>query len=271
VNNLRRLFRKYDLQIVFASAITIGLILYSLNQTREFGLNFLTEISGVAITVFLVDRIMKRRERKKTASIDLRILKDLQLISASHFSIWKHLAWKYLPEAQISNEKDLIDLYPQILSNTRISESFEIVSIHHPESWKLFFHGKTIKDCFENYHMAMTEDIQSFLDNFKSYLEPQLLDALFEVLESDYYRSIKSISQSEETEHVIAGFGLDPDKLDSYLDADNVDHIKRMFEILSYSLMLKNKVTEFMHVKYEPYDIKTYFRNPTLVYQTQKE
>jgi hypothetical protein len=99
-------------------------------------------------------------------------------------------------------------------------------------------------------------------------LEPQLLDTLFEVVESDYYRSIKSISQSEETEHVIAGFGLDPDKLDSYLDADNVDHIKRMFDILSYSLKLKYKVAEFVTVKYEAYDIKTYFKNPTRVYQT---
>ena len=110
MNRSKQVFRKYDLQIVFISAILISILLYSFNYTREFGLNFLTEISGVAITVFLVDRILKRRERKKTVAIDQRILRDVQSIIASYYSIWKHLVWKYLPDEKIENENENITI-----------------------------------------------------------------------------------------------------------------------------------------------------------------
>src|SRR5689334_20487445 len=195
MNRSRRIFRKYDLQIVFISAAIISIVLYSFKNTREFGLNFFTEISGVAVTVLLVDRILKRRERKKTVAIDQRILKELQSIVASHFSIWKHLCWKYFPEAVIRNERDLLEIYPRLVNVINVSHTLDVISIHHPESWKLFFHDKTIKECFENYYITMSEDIKSFIDNFKAYMEPHLLDTLLEVMESDYFRTIKSVYQ----------------------------------------------------------------------------
>lgn len=268
MNRSKRIFRKYDLQIVFISAILISVILYLFNSTREFGLNFLTEISGVAITVLLVDRILKRRERKRTVAIDQRILKELQSIVASHFSIWKHLLWKYFPETVVCNEHDLLGVYPKLVSTVNISHTLDVISIHHPESWKLFFHDKTIKQCFENYHLTMSEDIKSFIDNFKAYLEPHLLDTLLDVMESDYFRTIKSVYQSE-TSHVIQEFGLDPYKLDSYLEAENTDHIRRMLSLLTYSDRLKNSITEFISIQYEPYDINTYFKNPVQAYQVK--
>ena len=94
------IFKKHDLLITFILSTVFGLVLYAFSATREFGINFITEFAGVWITVFLINRIIEKRERKKRVSIDLRILKDTQSIVASYFSIWKHLVWNTTPPAR---------------------------------------------------------------------------------------------------------------------------------------------------------------------------
>src|SRR3954468_17830296 len=111
---LKDIFKRYDLIVVFAISTIIGLTLYAYPQTRDFGVNFITELVSVWVTVFLVNRIIEKRERKKRLSIDQRILKETSSIIASYFSIWKHLIWKYFPEAKINSEQDLLARYEEI-------------------------------------------------------------------------------------------------------------------------------------------------------------
>lgn len=55
------------------------------DTSKEFGVNLFTEITGVAITVFVINKILERKERQKRIAIDQRILRELQSIIASYF------------------------------------------------------------------------------------------------------------------------------------------------------------------------------------------
>src|SRR6185436_19970022 len=96
---------KFSLRLVFGVSLIV--CLSALYFDKELGLNLLTELGGVAITVFVINNIIERRERLKRISIDQRILRELQYIIASYYSIWKHLCWQYLPLNKIENEIDL--------------------------------------------------------------------------------------------------------------------------------------------------------------------
>ncbi len=81
-------FRKknYDFRLFFAISIVISTLTLFIN--KELGINLITEIASVALTVFVINKIIERRERQKRIAIDQRILRDIQAILASYFSIW---------------------------------------------------------------------------------------------------------------------------------------------------------------------------------------
>jgi hypothetical protein len=264
----KAVLNKHDLLIVFVTSTLVGVVLYFIPQTREFGVNFLTEMASVWVAVFLVNRIIEKRERQKRVYIDQRILQETLSIIASYFSIWKHLVWKYFPDKNVHNAKDLIELYPEILRATRLSESFEVISIHHPESWKLFFHNRTIKECFQNYHESLHEDIRSLIGNFKIHLEPQLLGYLLEITENRYFSELNSVFQNDETA-VLTEFGQDIDQLSSYLSTDAA-HFSKISELSVYCHRLNLRILEFVDFNPEHYNVRKYFANPVREYSISK-
>jgi hypothetical protein len=261
---VRKILNKHDLLIVFALSTLVGLILYVIPQSREFGVNFLTEMAGVWIAVFLVNRIIEKRERQKRVYIDQRILQETLSIIASYFSIWKHLVWKYFPDEKIHHQRDLHALYPSLLRAARLSDRFEVVSTHHPESWKLFFHNRTIKECFENYHESLQGDIRALIDNFKMHLEPQLLGYLLEINENKYFSEVHSVLQIDEAD-VLSEFGRDMDNLSSYISIDT-GHFSKITELCHYCQKLNIRILEFADFNPEHYNMKKYFANPMREY-----
>jgi hypothetical protein len=266
---IKGIFKKHDLLITFILSTVFGLVLYAFSATREFGINFISEFSGVWITVFLINRIIEKRERKKRVSIDQRILKETLSVIASYFSIWKHLVWKYYPSIKIESEKDLIAVYSEILKATELTDQFEIVSIHDPESWKLFFHNRSIKKCFENYFETMQGDIRSLIDNFKLHLEPELLGHLLELSESQYLRDVNSIFQNDETD-VLNEFGQDTNRLSAYI-SNETTHFNKIIELNRYCMELQIRISEFSDFNQQLYTLKNYFLNPIVAYSLGKK
>ena len=261
---LRDMIKKHDLTIVLVLSFLIGLGLYIFPQSREFGVNVLTEFASVWITVFLVNRLIEKRERKRRVSIDQRILIETLSLIASYYSIWKHLVWKYFPTAKIQNEKDLIALYPELVKATQLFEKFEIVSIHYPESWKLFFHNRTIKECFENYFETMLGNVRSLIENFKIHLEPELLGYLLELTESEYFREVNAVFCNDDAD-VLHEFGQDTNKLSSYLTITG-GHFDKIIELSAYCRHLHSRIAEFIDPNVAQYHLKDYFRNPLSAY-----
>ncbi len=254
--------KNYDLRLVLGGTLLLALLLMISDRSKEFGINLFTEITGVAITVFVINRILERRERQKRIAIDQRILREVQSLIASYFSIWKHLVWKYLPNEKIETEMDFLKIYPQLVRSSAVDEQFEIVSIHHPESWKLFFHSRSIKDCFENYYATLTSETQTFINDFKMYLEPELLDKLLNIMECQYFKSIFLMSQ-EGTEKLLIDFEQDKNRLESYISPDELSHLDQFLGLMGYSKRLKGMINKFTDVNVELYQIKKYFIHPS--------
>lgn len=258
-----RLIKKYDLQFFLGGSIIVALLLITIDDAREVGINLFTEITGVAMTVFIINKILERKERQKRISIDQRILREVQFIIASYFSIWKHLVWQYLPKENIVSEKDLLNNYAKLVKLSCMSDHFNVVSIQHPESWKLFFYKRSIKECFENYYAVLNKDIQSLIDDFKLYLEPELLDSLLNIMEGSYFKNI-GMMHLEETTNVLTELGQDTNKLESYIGPHELDHIHQFIELMKYSSNLKSTINKFKKVNVELYQINNYFSNPIL-------
>ena len=257
-------FRNYDLQLVFLFCVLIAIIVFYFD--RDFGINVVTEILGVAITVLVINNILEKRERRKRVSIDKRIIRDLQSIIASYFSIWKHFVWEFHPNSSIQKEKDLIELFPSIIEQTDLSKAFTIISLQHPESWELLFHKKNIKDCFTNYTEILTGQIKTFLLDYKIYLEPELLDLLLTILESKYVKKLQMMHEADAHE-VILLFGQDPSKLNSHFNADDVEHFYQFTALITYSHAMKKMIEEFTPVDTELYELKKFFIHPSKVFQ----
>ena len=256
-----RLPLNFSLRIVFGVSLVVCLL--ALYFDKELGVNLLTELGGVALTVFVINTIIERRERQKRISIDQRILRELQYIIASYYSIWKHLCWQYLPKEKIESEPDLIKAYPRLISLANIKDQFTTISIQHPESWELFFYHRTISECFENYHMVITKEIKTFINDFKIYIEPELLDLLLSILESQYFKEIR-LMHEETTPGIITDvLGLDPDKLDSYLKSSSTIHLAQIEKLIDYSFRLRNVIQQFKNDDTELYQLKKYFIHPS--------
>jgi hypothetical protein len=254
--------KNYDLHIVLGATVLVAVTLMFFGGTRELGTNLFTEITGVAITIFVINKILERKERQKRITIDQRILRETQKIIASYFSIWKHLIWKYLPEETITDTRSFSKLYPKLVQLTRLNDQFEIVSIHHPESWKLFFHNRSILLCFENYQTVLTQEIQLFISDFKMYLEPELLNHLLNIMESEYFRNMYMMMQ-EETNSALVELEQDPLQLESYLAAEEKIHIDHFKMLIDYCVRLRTTIRQFSEENPELYDIEKYFVHPT--------
>lgn len=254
--------RNFDLSLVLGGSLLIAIVLMTFDKSREFGTNFFTEIIGVTITVFVINKILERKERQKRISIDQRILREVQSIIASYFSIWKHLAWQYIPDEKIENEIDLLKVYPRLVKLSGINERLEVVSIHHPESWKLFFHNRSIKECFENYYSTLTSEIQLLINDFKMFLEPELLDSLLNIMECQYFKNILMMSQ-EGTEKILIELEQDTNRLESYISPDEQSHLHQFIGLMDYSKRLNYMIDKFIDVNVELYQIKKYFIHPS--------
>ena len=257
---MRLRFYHYNLQIVFAICLVIALLTLVLD--KELSINLLTEIGGVALTVFVINNILDRKERQKRISIDQRILRELQYIIASYYSIWKHVYWEYAPELKLNSESDFINAYPELIKRTKITTQFEVVSIQHPESWELFFYNRIIKDCFENYHSTLIKSIQTFINDFKIYIEPELLDILLSILESQYLRDLIVMNQDATASYIVE-LEQDPDKLESFLKPESIKHIDHIVALSIYSKTLYSVIEQFRKVDVELYQIKKYFIHPS--------
>lgn len=264
---VKNLIKRHTLPFFFVTSTLISILLYIAPFSREFGVNFISELAGVWITVFLVNKIIEKRERQKRVAIDLRILRETTSIIASYFSIWKHLVWRYAPEVKIVDENDLKKVYSTLLKNTQLSDNFEVISIHDPESWKLSFYHRTIRECFENYHTVMLDDIKLVIDNFKVHIEPELLGSLLELTESTYFRELDSLTQSKETDIILNDFGQDTNILASYFSED-LSHIDKIIELRKYCQKLSVRVAEFTEVPKNHYNLKQYFVNPIVHHTT---
>ncbi len=256
-----KFFYKYDLHFTLGLALLLSIVLIYSANSRDFGINLFTEMIGVAMTVLIINKIIERKTRKKRISIDIRILNELQGIISNYFSIWKHLVWRYNPDQKITCKKDFLNTLPELIKSCDINDSFHVVSIHQPESAKLHFHDKPIKHCFENYSNTLQNSLESFISDYKLFLEPDLLDLLLKINESQYFNNIDMINHKESIA-ILSDLGQNTDQLESYISPLELQHIQHFLNLMQYSVTLKGIISKFKKIDFELYAFKNYFRKP---------
>lgn len=157
---------------IFLIVLAIGLTLNK--KTEEFGKNLLPEMLGVAVSVYIIDKLYQRRERKKTIIIEKRILSELNSFIASYFSIWKMFAWKYHSNKRIESIDDLIKYQKEIIEKVNIDDKLLTVLWETPESTKLLKSNPylTIQEHITCYINCIDNDISWILNEYKLHLDP---------------------------------------------------------------------------------------------------
>lgn len=79
--------------------LAIGLFCWQVWEPgREFGLNFTTEILGVIVTVFIIDRLIKQREERKSIPLKLAAYEDVRMFITKYAIFWQYLYRNSVPE-----------------------------------------------------------------------------------------------------------------------------------------------------------------------------
>lgn len=81
--------------------LSIGLLCWiCFPTTKDFGLNFFTEILGVAVTVFIIDRLIQNREERRSIPQKLAAYEDIRLYTSRYISFWINAYRESVPEQE---------------------------------------------------------------------------------------------------------------------------------------------------------------------------
>ncbi|MDH4091951.1 MAG: hypothetical protein OEV24_15950 [Cyclobacteriaceae bacterium] len=120
-----KLFKhKYLLFILLSSFLAVGLFLWikSDNDLKDFGLNFVTEILGVVITVFIIDGLAQIREFERTKPLKLAEFEDAKNLFNRFISFW-YVAYSRSVPAEYP------ETFDEFLSDKGIGRIFDYLDI----------------------------------------------------------------------------------------------------------------------------------------------
>lgn len=69
-------------------------------KTEQFGLNFFTEMLGVFVTIFVIDRLIQNREENKNIPQRLAAYEDIRLYTSRYISFWVNAYRESVPDEE---------------------------------------------------------------------------------------------------------------------------------------------------------------------------
>ncbi len=95
---------RYIKNEIYLILTLLGLLLMGLlcwlgsSMTEQFGLNFFTEILGVAVTVFIIDILIQKREENRNIPLKLAAYEDIRLYTSRYICFWTQTFRESVPE-----------------------------------------------------------------------------------------------------------------------------------------------------------------------------
>jgi hypothetical protein len=156
---------------------SFGLICwFFIAPAKDFGLNFFTEIMGAIITVFILDRIIKKREAQKNIPLKLAIYEDIRLYATRYIGFWAQTYMISVPEKAPENIKDFFSPngMNKILSYLYMESEPNVTP---PQKWWdwIVHNAKEFKD-----------NGDKILDRYSGHLDPDTFGYLHQLTESSF-------------------------------------------------------------------------------------
>lgn len=243
--NLISLLSNKKLIIVFIVLLIIGIIL--LKFVPDFGLNFLTEVIGIIITVTIIDQIIKSNEAKSKEPIRLMAYEEVRLPIHRLLNLWNHLYTGSTGKTRnldfIPNTSEFDDLFLNLnldaISKTVTGESLSFY----------------IKAQIQEFNDLISE----VLLKYKSDIPPNVNISLFNIKNSSTHLTAISIQQTEAAMRTMGVLKLR--NLENFVVPVNQEYIDSIIVVLDW---LKN---EYKHLNkkatalHAPFNAKSYVNN----------
>ena len=224
--------------------LSIGLLFWLISPTTEdFGLNFFTEMLGVAITVFVIDRLIQNREERRNIPQKLAAYEDVRLYTSRYISFWTSTFKDAVPE----EEPESIEEFFSENGMTKILQYLYMNSepnVTPPRKWWdwIVHNAKEFKD-----------NGDKILDRHSHNLDPVAFGFLHQLTESSFNNMLllsPSIRQSDNSMNfprieVLGSYSMPPPKEDFEAILGLVKWCNETYSSLNkYSVTIK-KVSEY--------------------------
>ncbi len=153
-------------------------------EFKDFGINFLAELIGIFVMVYVVEFFYSGMHKNKMLPIRIVIFRDLMKIFDRYFLLWK-AAYQHVGIGSVEhieavyNQKLYIEMMRKLDLDDKPNE-------HDTYNWAQLI-TMTSKE--------IEKDLNGFIRMHYSRMDPKLLSSLFQFLESDFLGSSLELSK----------------------------------------------------------------------------
>ncbi len=169
---------RQDKQIVIAVGLAslafLATWLCGVGSLSDFGLNGFTETLGIAFTVFLIDRLLSRREAARTLPQRLAAFEDARLLAQRRISFWFQAYMLSVPDPLPASVQELFSRE----SIARVGSLLDMDSQANVTPQRTWWRYAT--EDLQSFHVAA----ERLLERYNSILEPTAFLAVHRMLNS---------------------------------------------------------------------------------------
>jgi len=254
--------------IILSVFVSLGLFLWFFSsKTEDFGLNFFTEMLGVVVTVFIVDRIIKKREETKNIPIKLAIYEDVRLYASRYIKFWTDTYRQSVPEEDPETIEDFFSAngMTKILNNLYMDAEPNVIPSRKWWDW-VTQNAKEFKDTGDK-----------IIDRHSSNLEPMVFGYVHQLAESDFNNFLLQIGALRQSDiltnfprvPILANYSLKPKEEDFKAILGLIDWCNETYAKLNKHSKSIKKVSEYIPFKDKKLPPKSMI--PSLVFKEQIE
>lgn len=168
------------LLLVFATLIggAVSLQVFGENSFSSFGENLVSELVGAALTVYVIDYLIKRRERKKLLPLHASSYEDIRLMVHWALELWKNAYTSSVGDSEPKSWQELLS--EEFLD--RIKTSMDIrgpANVFPPMAW-----GAYIDVQMDEIH----KHAEKILERHGHALDPNIHNSIYYIV---YYKHYK--------------------------------------------------------------------------------
>lgn len=169
---------------IFVMFFGFGLYLTSIDDSKDFGMNFLAELTGIVLTVYVVEYFFRRVEKIKRVPARIVVWKKLTRVFDQFFLLWQ--------SAYNEVKIPVTDDYQDVFDEKMFVQMMKRLTLDAPVSRHLDF---TWVDLIEQISEQTKNELDEIISVHGTSCEAELLANLAELSDSDFMGSLMEIKK----------------------------------------------------------------------------